>query len=61
MDEFFTNLNGVLDRLSSDLTALDDCEAELETHISSYFMLQKAIAKNKSSFRFPESSCIYEI
>jgi hypothetical protein len=29
MEEFFTNLSGVLDRLSSDLTALDDCEAEL--------------------------------
>jgi hypothetical protein len=50
MEEFFTNLSGVLDRLSSDLTALDDCEAELETHLLLYLCCQKIIVKKLSSF-----------
>jgi hypothetical protein len=50
MEEFFTNLSGVLDRLSSDLTALDDCEAELETHILFYFMLPQNHSKKIFSF-----------
>jgi hypothetical protein len=46
MEEFFTNLSGVLDRLSRDLTALDDCEAELEIlEALLYLCYQKVIVK----------------